>query len=355
VNDIITTAERLADELLFPRALETDRADTVPVELLDALAAAGLYGLSGPRSAGGLEADFATVCAVGEALSSGCLTTTFVWAQHVGAVIAVAQSQNQALAELVPPLCRGDRRAGLALGGALPGPAQLTAQQSGDGWIFSGVSPFVSGWGRVDVIHTAARSAEGQLIWALLDAQASETLHVEQLRLVALNATATVRVDFADHRVPPTRVTSVVPYREGPAPAELLRIHASFPLGVAARCCRLLKERSFDVELARLRADLDRLDPATIEAARAAAGDLAFRTAAALSVERGSRSLLRSEHAQRLVREALFCLIYALPPTSRAALLAQLQRSSLAAERLESVRQTRAAEVGEQPDERRDV
>lgn len=328
MNDIVTTAERLADDLLFPRALETDRADAVPVELLDALAADGLYGLSGPLSAGGLEADFATVCAVGEALSSGCLTTTFVWAQHVGAVIAVARSENEALGEWVGPLCRGELRAGLALGGALPGSAQLTARQSGDGWIFSGVSPFVSGWCRVDVIHTAARSTDGQLIWALVDAQASETLHVDRLDLVALNATATVRAHYVDYMVPATRVTSVAPYVEGPAPPELLRIHASFPLGVAARCCRLLKERSFDAELARVRADLDRLDPATIEAARAAAGELAFRTSAACCVERGSRSLLLAEHGQRLAREALFCLVYALRPASRAALLTQLQRPS---------------------------
>ena len=330
MNEIVVTAERLADELLFSRALETDTAGAVPVDLLDALAAAGLYGLAGPASAGGLEADFATVCAVAEALACGCLATTFVWAQHVGAVIAAARSENAAIREWVAPLCRGERRAGLALGGALPGPAQLTARPNSDGWTFSGVSPFVSGWGRVDLIHTAARTADGQLVWALLDEQESETLHVERLELVALNATATVRADYADQAVPAARVTSVVPYEQGPPPPELLRIHASFALGVAARCCRLLDKRSFDAELDRLRAELDRLSPSTIEAARAAAGELALRTAAAVCVERGSRSLLLSEHGQRLVREALFCLVYALRPDSRAALLGQLRRPSLA-------------------------
>ena len=235
MSEVVATAERLADDLLFSRALATDRADAVPVDLLDALAEAGLYGLSGPLSAGGLEADFGTVCAVVEALASGCLATTFVWAQHLGAVIAAARSENATVREWVSPLCHGERRAGLALGGTLAGPAQLTARPSGDGWIFSGVSPFVSGWGRVDVIHTAARTAEEQLVWALLDAQESETLHAERLALVALNATATVRAAYADHRVPAARVTSVVPYEQGPAPPELLRIHASFALGVAAR------------------------------------------------------------------------------------------------------------------------
>jgi alkylation response protein AidB-like acyl-CoA dehydrogenase len=58
--DVVATAERLAEEVLLPAALGTDRADSAPVELFDALAQAGLYGLSGPAAAGGLEADLET-------------------------------------------------------------------------------------------------------------------------------------------------------------------------------------------------------------------------------------------------------------------------------------------------------
>src|SRR5438094_8025260 len=119
--DVVGAAQRLADEVLFPAALVTDAADTVPVELLDALADAGLYGLTGPARAGGLEADFKTVCDVIEALASGCLTTTFVWTQHLGCVLAAASSENEAIREWVEPLCSGARRAGLALGGARSG------------------------------------------------------------------------------------------------------------------------------------------------------------------------------------------------------------------------------------------
>src|SRR5205814_283755 len=91
-----------------------------------------------------------------------------------------------------------------------------------------------------------------------------------------------------------------------------------------ARCCRLLGPTGLDHELARCREELDRLDPETIQAARAAAGELALRAAAALSAKAGSRSLLLDEHAQRLAREALFCLVYALRPGSRRALFDRL-------------------------------
>ena len=133
-----------------------------------------------------------------------------------------------------------------------------------------------------------------------------------------------MRADFREHFVSSERVTSIEPYGETPPPPELLRFHASFALGVAARCCALLGSTRLDEELARLRADLDQLDPTTIEALRGTVGELALRTAAALAVGSGSRSLLLADHAQRLMREAMFALVYALRPGSRDALLARL-------------------------------
>src|SRR5205807_2218530 len=164
------------------------------------------------------------------------------------------------------------------------------------------------------------------LVWAFVDAREGDTLAARRLELVALNATATVRVEFGEHPVPAERVTSTVPYPQGPTPPQVLRTHASLGLGVAGRCTRLLGPTPLASEIDDLRAELDRLDPATIEAARGAAGELALRAAAALAVATGSRSLLRGEHPQRLAREALFCLAYALRPGSRESLLATLTR-----------------------------
>ena len=318
---LVGAAQELADTLLYPRALETDRLAVVPSDLLDALAEAGLYGLTGPKWAGGANADFATVCDVVEALSSGCLTTAFLWAQHLGAVRAASMSDNPPIREWVAPLCSGEIRAGLALGGAVAGPPALVACETGDGWSFGGASPFVSGWGRIDVAHTAARTDDGRVVWALVDAAESSTLAVERLELAALNATATMRAAFRAHPVPRDRVTSIVPYREGPTPREVLRIHASLALGVIRRCSLLLGAGPLDAELAAVRAALDTASIETMPAARAAAGELAVRAAARLMVEHGSRSLLLESHAQRLAREALFVLIYALRPPVRSALL----------------------------------
>jgi len=317
-------AQRIADEALFPAALSTDAGEMVPRELLDTLAGAGLYGLVAPPEAGGLGADFPAVCAVHEALASGCLTTAFVWAQHHGLVRALAAGGNPELAaSLLAPLASGEIRAGVALAGAMPRPT-LLATPDGGGWLLDGVAPFVSGWGRIDVIHVSARVGD-EVIWLVIDASVGAHLHAEPLRLICLNATATRRIRFDRLHVDAGHVTGRHPASDTTAP-EVLRIHAAWALGVAARCLRMLGPSPLDAELTAVRAELDRLGQGTA-AARAAAGELAMRAAAALMTSQGSRSLLVAERGQLLAREAMFMLVYALRPASRAALLDRLGAS----------------------------
>src|SRR5581483_9163585 len=121
-------AHRIADEVLFPRALETDAADVVPKSNLDALAEAGFYGLHAPAEYGGLGASAAQLFEAVEIISGGCLTTAFVWTQHLGAVFAVLASRQDELRRTwLPPMSSGEVRAGLSLSAMRPGPAALHA------------------------------------------------------------------------------------------------------------------------------------------------------------------------------------------------------------------------------------
>ena len=325
MDEVLTRAAAIADDVLFPAAITIDEAPLLPVASLDLLAREGFYGMAGPPEAGGWDLDPGTSAQVVEILAGGCLTTTFVWLQHRNPVRAVAASATPGLREeWLAPLCAGARRAGIALAGERPGPALLEARGVGDGLTLHGEAPWVSGWGLIDVVLVAARDGD-RVIRALVDAAPGATIVADPLDLVAANASGTVTLRFDGHRVPADRIVN-----EEALDAVLardtarLRMNGSLSLGVAGRCGRLLGPGPLDEDLDATRAELDAASPAQLPAARARAAELAMRMAAALVVAGGARSILTQAHAQRLAREALFLLVFGSRPPIRAALLERL-------------------------------
>ncbi len=315
-------ARRIADEVLFPAAMAVDAADRVPPTHLDLLAAHGFYGLAAPADAGGLGIeDRATASRVIEILASGCLTTTFVWLQHQSAVVAAAGGPLRD--EWLAPLARGERRAGVVLAGLRPGPPSVRARAVDGGYVIDGNAPWVTGWGMVDVLYTAARTEDDTVVGVLLDAVAGPALSVMPLAMVAAAASGTVRVRFDGYFAPHARVAGTMPYAQWPErDAAGLRGNGSLALGVAGRCLRLLGAGTGPLDAAR--AALDGATPATMPQARAAASALAMRAATAAVVSEGSRSVLAGEHPQRLLREAMFLLVFGSRPAIREALLRRL-------------------------------
>ena len=327
--EALSQAGHVAEELLFPAAMKVDAADEIPSAHFDSLARAGLYGLAGPVGAGGLDVDLATFCSVIEIMAGGCLATTFVWLQHHSTVRALAATPNSLLRERwLEPLCSGAKRAGIALGGARPGPPLLRARAVPGGYVFDGSAPWVTGWDMIDVIHTLARDDSGNLVAALLPAQVSATLAASRLELVAVNASRTVELAFTGHFVPADLVSGSMPHAQWLArDAAGLRPNGSLSLGVAGRCGRLLGQLGgtaaqssgaavlLRAELAAIRARLDAAsapasDGVALPAARAAASVLAFQAAGLLVAAAGSHSILAGEHPQRLAREALFLQVF---------------------------------------------
>lgn len=326
---VIRQAREIADELLFPRALETDASDIVPKENLDALADAGLYGVIGPPEAGGLGAGFDTFLEVIEVLAGGCLSTAFIWIQHHGVLRAAATSSTRGLRERwLGPMCRGEVRAGIALAGLLAGPARVAARRVDLGWTFTGTAPWVTGLGRIDVIQVAGLDGAGGVVFGLVDARPAPGLQIDPpLDLVALRSTVTSMAHFRELHVPDDRVTGVQPLAERQQQDHnTLRVHAALALGVAGRCVRMLGETLLRDEIDSLHSRVERAEPDAMPIVKAAAAELAHRAAAALIVTTGSRSLIRSEHAQRLAREAMFLLVFGSRPAMKTELLRLLTR-----------------------------
>ena len=322
---------------MFPDAAEIDAADVLPRRYLDVLAAAGLYGLFGPAECGGFDADPVTAGRVVEALGGASLTTTFVWIQHHSVVRAVAGG---------PPPCAPVARASVPRNRpgrnrlCRPAPARpagghrppgRSRGSGGPGWVLNGQAPWVTGWERIDVLLAGARAGP-DVVWVLLDAVASPTETVRRVGLDALQASSTVTMEWRDHQVPPERVVAVEPYADWQRrDAQGRQLNGYLAIGVAARCARLLGRSGFgpaglghsglEPSIAAARQALDSATVETVVAARTEASLLAVRAAAALVAAGGGRSVETGSPAARLMREAMFLLVFGQTRPIRAAQL----------------------------------
>ena len=321
-KDILGTLARLSSQF-FADAAAVDSAGSVPVEHLDALAAAGLYGIFAPVSEGGLGLGYPETCAAVEELASSCLASTFVWAQHFSFLRAMLDPTTPAplRSAWLAPAVRGEIKGGVALTGLLPGPARLTAEPANRGWLLNGEAPWVSGWGIVDLIFVVARGPGESLVSLLLDAKTQRGISPHPLHLSAANASSTVRLGFAGVLVGDDRFVRAQPLEVVRQQGERLRLNGSFALGVARRCCLLIGPSPLDDELRDRRVELDAAGEEDMPVARARASELAVRASHALAVSRGSRAAVAGDVAERLSREAAFLLLFASRQRIKEALL----------------------------------
>jgi len=191
----------------------------------------------------------------------------------------------------------------------------------------------VTGFEFVDVLLVAARDTDDVATWLLLDARAADTLTIEPLELLAVNASKTVHIGFNRHWVPSDRLVGTLPFAQWPErDAAGLRGNGSLALGLVDRCRRLLigaaddQSAELEVALADARDELDAAGPAELPAARAAASALALRAAATLVTASGARAALSGDTAGRLLREAGFLLVFGSRPSIRFELMRQLAR-----------------------------
>jgi alkylation response protein AidB-like acyl-CoA dehydrogenase len=91
-----SAASRIATEVALPNSSEVDRAGRFPAESMNALAAAGLYGLCLPKSVGGKGEGMRAFAGVVEELAAACGSSAMVYVMHVSAAQAIATSETLA-------------------------------------------------------------------------------------------------------------------------------------------------------------------------------------------------------------------------------------------------------------------
>jgi alkylation response protein AidB-like acyl-CoA dehydrogenase len=333
---MLERAGAIADDVLFPAALDVDAEGVIPPTHFDLLAEEGFYGLAAQPEHSGIEVDFPSFVSIFETLCGGCLTTTFTWIQHHSVVRGLTGTRNVGLQEkYLAAAIRGEVRGGVAFAGAIPRPPRLWATATERGWLLNGVAPLVSGWGIVDVLLVAARDtaggSQGTIVSGLVDAVAGDGITVEELRLIVAQGSNTVLLRFEDYFLPTEKVLAEVSHTDFLANQHIsARLNGCLAMGVAGRCIRMIGAAGHPEVAARLhtaqdavrdRLDAGLADPPDLPAARAAASELAYRAAGALVIAVGSSGILQRQHAQRLVREATFTLVAAGRPEVKNVLL----------------------------------
>lgn len=91
-----SAASRIANEVALPNSSDVDTAGRFPAESMNALAAAGLYGLCLPKSVGGKGEGMRAFAGVVEELAAACGSSAMVYVMHVSAAQAIATSESLA-------------------------------------------------------------------------------------------------------------------------------------------------------------------------------------------------------------------------------------------------------------------
>ncbi|MFE6823209.1 acyl-CoA dehydrogenase family protein [Streptomyces sp. NPDC057690] len=330
-HPLVTRARSLADGLLAPHAEEVDQGE-VPTSHLAQIRRSGLLGLNAPKEYGGAAAPGAVLRETTEILAGACCSTWFVQAQHHTPVLTLARNEGPARERLLGPLASGELLSGVAYAHlrAYPRvPVRVTPERAG--WRFDGTVPWYTGWGLNDVLLLAGVTDTGEVLFAFTEAREQPGLRASApMRLAALGAARTVSLELDGLWLPEEAVALRTPHERWSAADRLRTVNANPAVfGVTEAALTLLDEDTAAPLRARLTEVRTRAyaladGPAPHEhlaerlALRTRASEVMRTVTTAAVVTGGGRSMLLTNRAQRLAREALFLMVQAQTRESRA-------------------------------------
>lgn len=341
-DGLLAAVHRLVDERLYPAATDVDRGRRHFSEHLPALAELGLFAMSVPEAADGLELSAARTRAVLRALGSGCGVTAFAFAQHLRTAAMTATTDNGPLRDRWLEPLRSGTLSGIAYAHLRrPGPPALRATADGDGWRLDGMAPWVTSWGTAAAFMVAAVDEQGRMVWSIVPGREAPGLRVAtEFELMVFQHTDTVALAFDGYRLEADQVLEVIdvdrwrvsdrPVAARPNPLCLgvgdraLAELAAIEPAVAAELGPWWQDVCARAETHSVAVDRREAVIAEVAASRAETLDAVQRLTTALLAATGGRAVEAANPAQRLSREALFYVIQAQNEDGRAATLARV-------------------------------
>jgi len=196
------TARAFVDTYIAPYADSYDRKGRVPEELLERMAAAGLWAPFLPPEVGGAGMDMVTLGEVHEEVGRGCSSVRSLLTVHTMVSWAVQRWGSPAQRERwAPALCRGDVLAAFCLSEAGAGSDTSgivsTAVEAGGGWVLDGAKKWITGGQRADLFLVFARTTSS--IGAFLVPRGTPGVQVHPIDdMLGTRASMLAEVSFRD-------------------------------------------------------------------------------------------------------------------------------------------------------------
>jgi len=187
-------------EQISGMATELDAAEAWPSKQLELCGRYGVFEWFMRREWGGQQWDEVDIVRGYLKLSAACLTTTFIITQRSGACRRIEVCDNELLKKrLLPDLVTGASFATLGISHLTTSrrhldPPVLRAEETADGFVLNGFSPWVTGASHADHVLTGATLDDGRQILVALPTNLSGVSIPPSAQLVGLSASQTGEV-----------------------------------------------------------------------------------------------------------------------------------------------------------------
>ncbi len=329
-------------------ATNYDMTGEWPDDAIAHLTKAGAWAWVIPEQYGGIQLDPVSMVRGYEAVAAGSLACLLILSQRDGACEFIASCERADVKDhWLPLLCKHKLMTSIGISQLTTSQrrgAALKARAHGDGFILNGVMPWVTAAEKCDFIVTGAMMEDGQQILAMTPTTL-KGLHVDPaMRLMALESSRTSEVYLKDVHIGPELVL------RGPEENALQRrmpvkslVVSSAGLGLAGALINKIQRHSRDASnellmlaedaYARYTAVRERIYKAAQQLRqdadipkteiRVAVNELLMRLAiTSMTFAKGS-GFIRQRDAQRLVREAMFFLVWSATDDVRAKTLSR--------------------------------
>src|SRR5580658_7594398 len=324
-SEIIEIVRRFVAREVAPVVSQLEREDRFPVDIVDAMRALGLFGVTIPETYGGLGLDLLTYVGLIEELAYGWMSLTGIVNTHtMVATLLLQHGTEDQKRRWLPAMASGERRGALSLSepdaGSDTRNISCRARRDGDEYVIDGTKAWVTNGERSGLVALAARTDEGisAFIVEKEPGPRFEGISVSKnVGKLGYRGVETVEMSYADHRIPATNLIG----EPGRGLPQILGVLEVGRINIAARAVGVARA-AFDAALtyAQQRETFGKViaehqaiqlklaDMATrLEAARLLTRNAAERKAQGLrcDVEAGMAKLFASETALELSIEAM--------------------------------------------------